>query len=75
VSQFIGLDAAVKTAIQERISAAKEEVIRLAVQEFEARIRKEVGQVAVNVANYYRAEVVGNELVIHVKIDPPPHKP
>jgi predicted Zn-dependent protease with MMP-like domain len=69
VSLQDGLVSAIKNAV---VTAAKEEQERLiveAVQTFEKRLRTAVGNVAINVSDFFSVQRLGPELVIHVKVE------
>jgi hypothetical protein len=59
----------VQEVIRKHIEEAKEEVVKLAVKEFETRIRQIVGATAINIAEYYSVQMAGPNLVITVKLD------
>lgn len=60
---------AVEDAIKIRAEEIKDELILNSVIQFEAEIRKAVGQVSLKLFNLYSIERVGQELVIRVQID------
>lgn len=60
----------IETAIKETVDAAREQLVKEAVAEFEKQVREIVGKTAINVSNMYSLQRHGNELVIHVKLEP-----
>lgn len=64
------LERAVLSAIHDAANELQEAAIKQAVSEFERNLRKAVGSVAVDVANYFTIERMANQLVIRVQIEP-----
>jgi len=62
-------ESAIMAAIKSEIDRQREKVIEEAVAEFEEKVRKAVGQVVLQLSDYYSVERLGAELVIHVKIE------
>jgi hypothetical protein len=60
---------AVEDAIKVRAEEIKDELIKNAVIQFEAEIRKSVGQVSLKLFTLYSIERSGQELLIRVKIE------
>jgi hypothetical protein len=54
--------------LEQEISKVREEVIAAAVAEYEAKVRKAVGNAAVQVSEFYSVHRMGNDLVITVKL-------
>jgi hypothetical protein len=63
------LEAAVRQSVQAAAREMQESLIKEAVLQFERDLRKAVGSVAVNVANYFTVERMQNQLVIRVQIE------
>lgn len=61
----------IQRVLAEQIASAKEEVIKLAVKEFEHRIREVCAKTSINLANYYSVERMGANLLITVKMEEP----
>jgi hypothetical protein len=63
------LEASITRALETRIKEARELAIKEAMEIFEKELRTRVGQVAINLANFYSIERSGVDLLIHVKIE------
>lgn len=64
------LEKAVIDALNKQINTAKEKVVADAVVEFEKTVRQAVGEVAINLANYFSIEYGRDEIIVHVQIEP-----
>ncbi len=65
----------VRELIQKHVDEAKEEVVKMAIEEFTRRVRKIAAETAIMLQNYYSVEKIGQELIIRVKIDDGASKP
>jgi len=63
------LEETICKAIESQVDAEKEQIIKTAVAEFEKRIRTIVGQMTIELAQYYSIERLGSDLVIRVRIE------
>lgn len=63
--------AAIERAIQQDADRLREQMITLAVKDFEKQLRERVGQCAVSVASFYTVEYNRGEIRIAVKIGEP----
>jgi len=59
----------ITASISQAVEIEREEVIQLAVKDFEQRIRKAAGLVSIELANYFSVQRMGPDLVIHVRIE------
>jgi len=55
--------------IEREIDKAREDILRWAIGEFEAKVKKIIAQTTLNLTNYYTVERSGLDLLIRVKID------
>ena len=60
---------AIAQVIEGEAVKLQENAIKEAVASFERQLRIAVGGAAVNVSNFYSMRTMGEELVIHVKIE------
>lgn len=59
------------SAIADEIERQREKVIKEAVEEFDRNIRKTIANAVISVSDYYSIQMLGPELVIHVKLVKP----
>lgn len=59
----------IEMAIDQTLDAEKEKLILSAVREFEAAVRKRVGEITLSLSNIYSVNRFGSDLVIHVRIE------
>lgn len=68
----ISFEDSIKNVLHGQVFAAvereREEVVKQATAEFDKRIRKIVGTVAVELSNYYSVQRLGSDLLITVKL-------
>ena len=63
------LEATIHKAVQDIAKETQELAIKEAVSNYEIQLRKAVGNIAISLVNFYSVERVGNELLIHVKLE------
>jgi hypothetical protein len=61
------LEGTIRQTVNAEIEQVKEDIIKDAVSSFEKQIRKVVGFVTIDVANYYSIQRSGTDLCITVK--------
>lgn len=62
------LTAAMELLLKSRIETAAGIEIRKAVEAFEARLRREIATMAMEVSSFYQMETQGQQIVITVKM-------
>lgn len=62
------LERDIQASIQKQVFETKEKVMKMALQEFELSLRDLLGRTAINIANYFTVERMGQNLVITVKL-------
>lgn len=63
------INSQIEKAISSAVEEHKEELIAAAVEEFEKRVRKVVGEVALHVSNHFSIQRMGKDIVITVKME------
>lgn len=63
------INSQIEKAISSAVEEHKEELTAAAVEEFEKRVRKEVGEVALHVSNHFSIQRMGQDIVITVKME------
>lgn len=59
---------AVELLLRKAVDEAAEEVVKAAVQSFEAKLRRKIAEGAIDVSNFYTLNTQNNDLVISVKL-------
>lgn len=61
--------SAIDKALLETLEKEREEFVTEAVKEYEQKLRKSIGKIAINVTEWYSMQMNGNKLVIEVLLD------
>ena len=63
------IEKAVHEAISKAAKDVQETVIQQAVKDFEVLLRKQIGEIAITLANYYSIERLGHDLIIRAQLE------
>ena len=55
--------------VNEQIEKAKEEAVAQAAEGFQKRVKEIIGNVAMDISNYYSIERIGQDILIRVKFE------
>jgi hypothetical protein len=55
--------------VKEQIEKAKEEAVVQAAEQFQKRVKEIIGNVAMDISNYYSIERIGQDILIRVKFE------